>query len=361
MSSLPILDLVVGIIFIYFLLSIVSSSALEIVLTVFKLRAKVLEDWLKTIFDKKYVQPDGVETTLGQAIMNHCSVTALSGQDNAPSYIDAKNFAAALLEKITFDPANPQSIASNIDEIIDAIKKSTFLSTELQRVFLTYAIEARETYRALSVKTGSAIDLFRQKVENWFDTSMDRVGGTLKTRYSRRITLVLAIMTAVFLNADSINIAKYLYNNPDERVKLATKAYAYLDSTQTNNQLVLVKPAKVATKDTGKLAKITDSLSHVIADSLANIIKGKVADIKKAKATLDDSLPLGWNSGECEFKDETGKFSIRLLLMKLLGFSGTVLAIMMGAPFWFDLLNKIANLRGSGNKPSSKTDKKQRK
>jgi len=28
----------------------------------------------------------------------------------------------------------------------------------------------------------------------------------------------------------------------------------------------------------------------------------------------------------------------------------------MGAPFWFDLLNKISNLRGTGTKPQSSSD-----
>ena len=37
-----------------------------------------------------------------------------------------------------------------------------------------------------------------------------------------------------------------------------------------------------------------------------------------------------------------------LLFSKITGLLVTILAIMMGAPFWFDLLNKISNLRGTG-------------
>ncbi len=33
----------------------------------------------------------------------------------------------------------------------------------------------------------------------------------------------------------------------------------------------------------------------------------------------------------------------------------SILAVFMGAPFWFDILNKIANLRGTGPKPPSPT------
>src|SRR5438132_4826425 len=140
-------------IFIYFLLSIISSSAVEMILTGMSIRAAILAKWLTTIFDKTITQPDGTKLTLGQAIMDHCSVTALSKTGKAPSYIDAKNFTSALLEKITYDPQNPTSIAKDIDQFIAAIAQTSILSTEHQRVLLTYAYEAKDTYKALSEKT----------------------------------------------------------------------------------------------------------------------------------------------------------------------------------------------------------------
>ncbi len=79
MSGFSIIDLVVGMIFIFFMLSIISSSAVEIVLTVLRARAKILQQWLFIIFDKTIKQPDGTSLKLGQAIMDDCTVTALSG------------------------------------------------------------------------------------------------------------------------------------------------------------------------------------------------------------------------------------------------------------------------------------------
>jgi hypothetical protein len=90
MSGFPILDLVAGIIFIYFLLSIISSSAVEMVMTAFKLRGKMLGKWLTEIFNMDVTLPDGTKQKLGRAIMDHCSVTGLSKPGKAPSYIDAK-------------------------------------------------------------------------------------------------------------------------------------------------------------------------------------------------------------------------------------------------------------------------------
>jgi hypothetical protein len=69
---------------------------------------------------------------------------------------------------------------------------------------------------------------------------------------------------------------------------------------------------------------------------------------------LANDIPIGWKSSV------NTKISPVGVLTKITGLLATILAIFMGAPFWFDLLNKIANLRGTGAKPASSTspDKK---
>lgn len=342
MSGFPILDLVAGMIFIFFLLSIICSSGVEMVLTTSKIRAKILEEWLYNIFEKP-ITIKGKSVSLGQAIMDHCSVTVLSEEGKAPTYMDAKNFVSALLEKITYDDNNPKSVAKDIDDYIKAIEDSTILSTELQRVFLMYANEAKDTYIIVSVKTASEVQLFRHKIETWFDSSMERLGGDLKRRYSRPLTFVMAVLTAVLLNADSISIAKYLYSNPEARTKIATQAYAAAenDSIKSTVNQIYANLHDSATKkqDSATLQQITDSLT------------ANVNSIKKSTAALNDMIPLGWNSHT--FDDAFGKFDYWMIPQKMAGLLATILAIMMGAPFWFDILNKISNLRGSGSKPQT--------
>ncbi|MDQ6813312.1 MAG: hypothetical protein M3040_06240 [Bacteroidota bacterium] len=341
MSGFPIVDLVIGMIFIYFLLSIISSSAVEMVLTGWRVRAKVLAKWLCTIFDTEIAKPDKTTIKLGQAIMDHCSITALSKAGKAPSYIDAKNFTSALIEKVTYDTNNPKSIATNLDEVIKALEDTTMLSIELQRAFLGYAYEARDTYANISTKTISEVEYFRNKIEHWFDSSMDRITGTLKTKYVRPITLGVAILTAGLLNADSVAIAKFLYSNPEVRVKLAEQGYKAGSDTAFMKRLTQVQ---LANRDTATSASL-EQIKHDIRTSVENI--------SDAKAALETSIPLGWNKNELQ---EGGKWSPSLILTKISGLLATILAIFMGAPFWFDLLNKIANLRGTGPKPSSSTN-----
>ncbi len=80
---------------------------------------------------------------------------------------------------------------------------------------MSYAYEARDTYQQLATKTISEVEYFKAKVENWYDSSMDRLTGTLKRRWTQPLTFFFALLTVVGLNADSIAIAKYLYSNPD--------------------------------------------------------------------------------------------------------------------------------------------------
>ena len=80
-------------------------------------------------------------------------------------------------------------------------------------------------------------------------------------------------------------------------------------------------------------------------NQLDSSIRSNVAIINKTKTILDESIPLGWSKVELAGLHDWG------WLAKLIGIAITVIAIMMGAPFWFDVLNKISNLRGTGNRP----------
>jgi hypothetical protein len=339
MSGFPIIDLIAGMIFVYFLLSIICSSAVEMLMAAAKARAKLLAEWLCSIFDKP-VEIGGKQMRLGQAIMDHCSVTALSGEGKSPSYIDAKNFTSALLEKLTFNPNEPNNIANDLNTFIDKIQQTTILSTELKRVLLTYAYEARDKYKAMSNKTTSDLEMFRAKIEDWYNSSMERLTGNLKTKYARPFTLLVATITALLLNADSINIAKYLYSNPEARAQVAAQAYKAADDS-----------TKVFYK---RLDEISNANDTNVAQLKSTIQKG-LDNISDAKAALYENLPFGWNSTFFNTLFPPHKFwsGILVLLTKLTGLVVTVFAIMLGAPFWFDMLNKVSNLRSTGGKPGT--------
>ncbi|HUC82003.1 MAG TPA: hypothetical protein VMR70_13890 [Flavisolibacter sp.] len=342
MSGFPILDLVLGIIFIYFLLSIISSSVVEIVMTVKRTRAKVLTEWLLRIFDTQITTIGGQTAKMGKEIMDHCALTALSKTGKAPSYIDAKNFTTALLDKIIQHSSSQNP--TDLQGIIKALESTTALSAELRKTFLLFAYEAQDTFNAVSARTIGAMETFRGKMENWYDTNMDRISGTMKLEHTRWYTTITAIAVTLVLNADTITIAKYLYSNEDARTAIAAKAY------ETGADQTIKAKMDSLRQVTGSDTAAIRSLNELQA-----AVDAKLQTINKAKAALDETIPVGWNKGEFTAAREGWEWPL-FLLLKLAGLTLTALAIMMGAPFWFDVLNKVSNIRGTGPKPSSSTD-----
>jgi hypothetical protein len=62
-------------------------------------------------------------------------------------------------------------------------------------------------------------------------------------------------------------------------------------------------------------------------------------------------FPIGWpgNAAELDFWG---------WILKFLGCLWTGLALSLGAPFWFDLLQKFMNIRGAGTNPDDEKTKK---
>lgn len=338
MSGFAILDLVIGLVFIFFVLSIITSSVVEIILSRLKVRSKFLTRWLLHIFDKKMIMADGKALRLGEGIMDHCLTTGLSNKGRATSFIDAQNFVSALLEKLTFDSeADPGKTIGNLEQLLDRIRNvksidgTPLLSTELMRTVLIFGAEAKleaDTQSAALAKIDkldpaaaplkNEMQLFREKLEKWYETSMERVSGNMKSKYIRPLTFWIAIVVVVGLNVDTLQVSRYLYDHKEEAKQFADRAVVAAQNIDTI--------AVSANPDTKKeLEKINKNLSTM-------------------QQALPKDMPFGWEDGE---KLPSGK----ALLARIVGWLATVMAIMLGAPFWFDLLNKIANIRGTGNKP----------
>ncbi len=352
MSGFPILDLVLGIIFIYFLLSIICSSAAELWFSILKTRARLLEKWARQIFDKPSLDSqgnpalnrDGSAITLGQAIIDHCMTTALSPRGKSTSYINAENFVSALLDKITITPvaagSSTQLPPTDLPGYVTAISNSTVISGELKRTILAYANEAKQTYEALKTilgasntitKVKSELDEFRDKLENWYNTNAERLSGTHKRTKVLPTTFILAIIITVFSNADSITISKYLFDHKETAKEFADKASSSLDNYKERIENIKTLDSLSNINDTITIARLESNLSHV------------QEDINNMNKEIPDDLPMGWKKN----------IFYHFEPLSIVGWLITVLAICLGAPFWFDVLNKIANLRGTGPRPST--------
>ena len=324
-----ILDLVIGLIFIYFIMSLICSAIRELIANLFDHRYKLLKKWLVLVF-----------SNLGNDILKHPLISGLSTSkdiNNFPSskvtFIPKHIFSTVLLDQL----ANNDKAPYNFKRIENTILKAgpnTITSNKLDRgflrVFQQYAEEALD------------IEDFKSKIENWFEHAMDELVGVYR-RKSQQWIFGLAIVVTFSLNVDTIAISKFLYQNPEARKAFADLALAAKDSIWTQKVKFSPIDSLKTTKDTTIEKK----------DSLYITFDIHLREIQEYTDLLQStSLPIGWNK---EIYTELIKDPLTNWAKKILGILLTAFALSLGAPFWFDLLNKLANIRAAGqHNPSLK-------
>jgi hypothetical protein len=157
--------------------------------------------------------------------------------------------------------------------------------------------------------------VLKSRIESWFDAGMERVSGRFK-RSIRNVTYGAAALLVIALNVDTSAIGGHLWR--DQATREAALEYS-------KKLLELCKPG-----EGGKVECPT---------------------VPESGAEVAAAFPIGWTS-------ETLRATFgnaAAVLAKLLGLFITFLAVCLGAPFWFDVLRRVApGLRQSGNKPGEK-------
>lgn len=320
MFGLDMLDVVIGTIFVFLLLSLICTAVNEIIEGFLKKRASELALGIRELLN----DPEG--NGLAKNLYEHPLVFGLfkgaytvTGS-NLPSYIPARNFALALMDVVapatdittsgascatTSSPDPETPIVNPLQSLRDSINQ--IQNTEVKRALLTLVDAA-----------GDDVNKARENIENWYDSSMDRVSGWYKRR-SQKIVLFLGLLVAVAMNADAIAIVRSLSENPSQRAALVAAAQNY-DKPQINSN---------NTSSDG------DPLER----------------IKKINEELPKyGLPIGWDSANSKAVPPWGL----IWLLKIIGWLITAIAISLGAPFWFDVLNKFMVIR-STVKPHEKS------
>ena len=69
------------------------------------------------------------------------------------------------------------------------------------------------------------------------------------------------------------------------------------------------------------------------------------------------SFPVGWeNEDPFRIREGVPDWSWETRLAHAIGWVLTAAAVSLGAPFWFDLLGRVAKLRGTGRRPTGQRD-----
>lgn len=290
----PILDVVIGMIFLFLLLSLLATAVQEAISGRYNLRGKLLKAALQNMLGD--AQTDRI---LAHPLIS----TAHRESDKLPSYISKENFSSALIHSLpgyTGLPARLNTLAERIATVPDE---------RLKRVLQGFDLELPGQFEA--------------QVSRWYESVMDRWSGVYKRKIQGRLFWMGLIIAAV-LNADAIRVYQHLASHDKARAAVVAQALQF-------------------TKDHPNDAALTQAAHDLLQK-----------EIDRQNEGLKQTLGLGWykRSLQKEWQELT-HWSLFLLwsITKLLGWVISAFAITIGAPFWFDLLKKVIQIRNTGVKP----------
>ncbi len=341
MFDSAILEVTIGLIFIFLILALMCSAIHEMIATFFTWRSKTLKDGIKTMLS----DPDF--NGLAKDIFNHPLVKALAKENNDPSYISARTFTVALLDVIK---------AKNQGATQTALQEAEAAVAKLPQGDL------KNLMAALIDDAQGNLDKVRENIEYWFDETMDRVSGWYK-RKAKRWTMGVAVLLTIAFSVDTIEVTKSLWLNPILRQVVsqnATKFYlaekTYLEKKPLQKKSEETKKAEERRQAERTRQAKPGEKARSEEITPAAIIRGLRDQLNKQR------LPIGlpqllerWNRAQIN-SDETQDFfdtQRGIFIQTLIGWLLTALAVSVGAPFWFDMLGKFINLRGAGVKPTS--------
>jgi hypothetical protein len=346
------LDVAIGLILVFFLLSVVCSAINEAFATALAWRSETLLAGLRSLLadaseppsrprqtrkgqatdPKAAAGPPAVETrdprqpTLS-AILDHPLVRSLVDETarrkirrEVPSYLPSRTFATALLDTVAPDVVRklneqrgPEAGPLESHDVMREVGESV-------RVIENHQI--RTVLEALVDDAREDIDRFREGIEQWFDATMERVSGWYKRHVQLRLWLI-AFLVAFGLNADAFQIGNQLWKDDALRAAVVAQAQKTVDEGDTSD---------------------IDGAGGGGGDSNGKTVSESVEDVEEL------SLPIGWSldPDDPRWPDDFWGFA-----GKLSGLLVTWIALTMGAPFWFDLLGRVSRVRGTGSKPAA--------
>lgn len=152
--------------------------------------------------------------------------------------------------------------------------------------------QVKRVLLALYRQAGGDLQRFQEGIAGWFNSAMERLSGVYKRR-QLLISFLLALLLTILLNIDSIHLFQTLWQNP------------------------------------ALAAQIKAAPSALDAEALRQLW----------------AMPIGWSTFPPQLDTA--------FALQVAGWLITAGTTLFGAPFWFDLLQRAVQLRGTGAKPQA--------
>lgn len=349
MFSNETLSIVIGLIFIYLLYSLLATILQEILATYIQLRGLVLRRGVRVLLGDSRRKPN----TMSRLFYAHPLIKNLKTGNvvsGCPAYIDPQSFSKVVIDLLRGKEAKPG------DQMRFFIQESLTAGSPAWNEQVTIAEDTRLYLNTIWADAQGDVQKFKASLEEWFNRMMDKTTEWYKL-YTQMMLLIIGLIVAIFFNVDTITIVKKLESNPTLAEKVVSQASDFIKAHPNLEEELKKSKDAIANMnivDSNKLASLQGSADQQyeqnkkLRDTLiANAQELLNNDIGK----VNDLLALGWEHDGGRLLLQDGQTRGRAVFGWLL----TALAISLGAPFWFDLLKKLMQVRAAVATPKKET------
>ncbi|MBN1217652.1 MAG: hypothetical protein JXM69_01890 [Anaerolineae bacterium] len=288
MNLSNILSVAIGLILLYYVLSLIVSYITTAISRYTQMRAQDLEHVLR----EKLEDPATFEKFMHHPLIKNLKPmqVKLMGREiweGKVSDIPASTFSTALLDTLAPETREEDKL-EYVRNAIHGLPEG----------------DIKDSLASMIDATVTDVRAARQRLEMWYDDVMKNVSW-LYTQHARRIAIICALVVGVALDADSIAVANLLWTEPTIRTAVEAKAEEYV-STAPNPEEV---------------------------------------DVANYVAQLEElQLPILWTT---PFPTNARSWGI-----KIFGWAITWLAIAQGSSFWYDVLKRVRSVSSDSSSSS---------
>lgn len=304
MFGIEVLEIVIGLIFVYLLLSLLATTLNELVMQWLYSRGKNLYIALQTMLDDE-------ADVLCERFFGHPLIQKLKkrGHQGFPSYISQAYFAKVITELLSQqEPITMDTVRAGVQQLPPG--------------------QTREVLSVFVRDSKGSLEQFKQDLELWYQEVMNQATGWYKTRVQYAL-FGIGLVISILFNADTFQVAQKLSIDPEARQEIIEQAYTYIEREEEHRS------------DSTQTRATVDSLEQQIRQL-----------IDEELTMASTALGIGWAQAPPVNLKSTAWW--KYAGQSFLGWVVTAFAITLGAPFWFDLLKKVMNIRAAAKKPDEK-------
>jgi hypothetical protein len=334
MTFLKPLDVAIGLVFLFLLVTFLASALLEMISTIRNWRAEMLHGAISNMLrgsalataDQVYADPQIV--ALGRDAAAHSWVDLFEAfgwrepisNKPQPSYIPAATFSAAVLQLLAPGQLSPANTVAAIQSKLAPPPGPAPASAPADALHSVLAT-------ALATQ-GDSVQAIKLAIEKWFNDTMDRASGWYKRR-TQAALLLIGLAIALGGNIDAVGVGLWLWKGDAARQAVVAAASDYAKGL----------PAAVVKASDGK-SDTTAAIGQQLQQFGQQLIQTD---------TVLTSLqyPIGWPLAP-------GTFGLQWFLQYLMGCLIVAVAVSMGSSFWFDALQSLLKIRSAGPKPGGR-------